>query len=123
MGKLIQRSIQEPKREGLSWDERWKGDDRGLIASWEVGRSLRERKPELVRKAENGELPPLGWKGGVETKIKSERKTGTLWYLAQWQGLRGEDLSIELGSEPQLKCSRTNVTVTFTGDFDKYKSA
>lgn len=123
MGKLIYRSVEEPKRDGLSWDERWKGDDKGLITSWDVGRSLRERKPELARKAENGELPPLGWKGGVAKKVKTNKKVGTLFYLAQWQGLRGEDLSIELGTEPELTCSRTKVNVTFTGEFDKYKNA
>ena len=59
---------------------------------WEVGRELREKKPELARRAENGELPALGWKGGVETKTKKGEIYGTLFYLAQWQGLRGDDL-------------------------------
>jgi len=64
MNQRIQRSQNEPKREGLSWDEHWRGEDNGLITCWEVGRELREKEPELATRAENGELPVLGWKGG-----------------------------------------------------------
>ena len=91
MSQRVFRSYKEPKREGLSWDERWKGEDRGLIRCWEVGRELREKEPELASRAGNGELPVLGWKGGVEKKTKKGEKYGTLFYLAQWQGLRGND--------------------------------
>lgn len=61
----IKISFKEPTREGLSWDERWKGDDKGLITCWEVGRGIRKKEPNLARRAEKGELPVLGWKGGV----------------------------------------------------------
>ena len=123
MGKIIQRAFSEPLREGLSWDDKWKSDDNGLIKCWEVGREIRDRDPELAAKAENGELPPLGWKGGVAKAVKQKKKIGTLNYLAQWQGLRGEDLNIDLGSEPQLTCTHTDVSVTFTGDLEKYANA
>jgi len=65
----------------------------------------------------------LGWKGGVDKKTKKGEKYGTLKYLAQWQGLRGEDLNIDLSDEPELICSRTGVKVIYTADFDKYASA
>jgi len=123
MNQRIYRSNKEPIREGLSWDERWNGDDKGLITCWEVGRGLREKEPELARRVENGELPALGWKGGVERKTKQNEKYGTLYYLAQWQGLRGEDLDIDLSQEPELVCSKTGIKVIYTGDIKKYGNA
>jgi len=123
MDQRIKRSFHEPKRENLSWDERWKGYDRGLIICWEIGREIREKEPELAERAENGELPLLGWKGGVEKKTKKGEKYGTLYYLAQWQGLRGEDLDIDLSQEPELICSKTGMKVIFTGDYKKYCNA
>jgi hypothetical protein len=83
MRQRIYRSYGQPKREGLSWQELWQGDDKGLILCWEIGREMRLREPELARRAENGELPVLGWKGGVEKKTKISEKYGTLNYLAQ----------------------------------------
>jgi hypothetical protein len=74
MSQRIFRSFKEPKREGLSWAERWKGNDKGLITCWEVGRDLRQKDPELARRAENGELPALGWKGGVEKALKIRQR-------------------------------------------------
>lgn len=123
MSCTIQRSYEEPKREGLTWTKRWKSEDRGLIACWEVGRRLRKRDPELAFRAEKGELPVLQWKGGVEKKIKKNQKYGTLNYLAQWQGLRGEDLKIGLSDEPELICSLTGVKVIYTANFNKYANA
>jgi hypothetical protein len=120
MNQRINRSFKESKREGLSSDERWKGDDRGLIMCWEVGREIRNREPELAERAEKGELPVLVWKGGVEKKTKKGHKYGSLKYLAQWQGLRGEDLDIDLYQEPELTCSKTGMKVTYTDDIKKY---
>ena len=123
MNHLIFRSYKDPKREGLSWDERWRGPDKGLITCWEVGRELSLRKPELAERAMNGELPVLGWKGGVEKKTKKKEKYGTLFYLAQWQGLRGEDLDIDFTQETELICSRTHIKVIYTSDAKKYGNA
>lgn len=123
MNQRIYRSFKKPNREDLSWDERWKGFDRGLINCWEIGRERREKEPELAKRAENGELPVLGWKGGVEKKTKIDQKYGALYYLAEWQGLRGEDLDIDLSQEPELTCSKTGMKVTFTGDKKKYTAA
>ena len=120
MNQRIYRSFKEPKREGLSWDEHWKGYDGGLIICWEIGRERREKEPELAKRAENGELPVLGWKGGVEKKTKIGQKYGTLKCLAEWQGLRGEDLNIDLSQEPELICSKTGIKVIFTGEFAKH---
>ena len=57
----------------------------------------------------------------MATKIR--QKIGTHFYLAQWQGLRGDDLNIDLASEPQLTCARTGMTVIFTGNVKKYGNA
>ena len=103
--------------------ELWDGDDRGLILCWELGREKRQREPELARRAENGELPVSAWKGGVEKKTKIGKKYGTLNYLAQWQGLRGEDLNIDLSEETELICSKTGMKVIYTGDVKKYGNA
>lgn len=127
----IFRSIDEPIRENPDWDERWTGPDKGLITCWEVGRKLRKKDPDLARRAENGELPARlaadgarkGWKGGVEKKLMSEEKYGTLNYLAEWQGLRGEDLSIDLSEEVELVCSKTGMKVIYTADAEKYAPA
>ena len=123
MNQRIYRSYKESKREGLSWEGRWRGEDRGLITCWEVGREIREKEPYLAERAENGELPILVWKGGVEKKIKKSEKYGTLNYLAQWQGLRGEDLDIDLSQEPELICSKTGMKVIYTSDVKKYGNA
>ncbi len=123
MSHRINRSYSEQLRRDLSWDERWKGSDKGLITCWEVGRKLSKKEPELASRAKNGELPVLGWKGGVEKKLKKKEKIGTLFYLAQWQGLRGGDLDIDLTKEYTITCARTAVTVTFTNDYNKYANA
>ena len=120
MGTRVYRSFQEPRRENLSWEERWKGYDKGLITAWEVGRALAEKDPELSVRAKNGELPISGWKGGVEKKSKQKQKYGPFWYLAEWQGLRGDDLDIDLSEERELICSKTGMKVIYTGDMKKY---
>lgn len=120
MSTLIYRSTNEPKREGLSWADRWKGTDEGLITCWEVGRNKRASNPDLVAKVERNELPALGWKGGGDNKLKIKKKYGSLNYLAQWQGLRGQNLEIDTSIEIKLTCSKTDMVVTFTGDLSKY---
>ncbi len=123
MSQRVFRSYKEFRREGLSWEDRWKGNDKELITCWEVGREMREKEPDLARRAENGELPLMGWKGGVDKKTGKGEKYGTLFYLAQWQGLRGEDLDIDLSKEPVLICSKTGMQVIYTGDVNKYGNA
>ncbi|MBV7510364.1 MULTISPECIES: hypothetical protein [unclassified Pseudomonas] len=120
MTQRIHRSIDTPLRSGLNRDELWEGQDKGLIKCWEIGRQRAARFPELAQRCLAGELPVLGWKGGVSRSLKKLEKYGSLKYLAQWQGLRGEDLDIDLSEERALTCSRTNMVVTFTPDRSKY---
>ena len=63
------------------------------------------------------------WKGGVEKRLKIMEKYGTLNYLAQRQGLRGEDLNIDVSEELELICSKTGMKVIYTGDVKKYGNA
>jgi len=114
----IWRSIQEPVNEVLDYEKRINGDDKGLINAWQVGRRLAERDPDVAARARKGELPVLGVRGGVEREI-NVKKIGSLWYLAQWQGLRGEDLDIDMDAEVTMVCSRTGVKVSYTLDISK----
>jgi hypothetical protein len=92
----------------------WEGPDEGLIWCWERGRQERLERPDLAARADQGELVVgLDWKGGVEKKLKVEKKRGTLKYLATWQGLRGEDLDIDLEHERVIVCTRTGQAVVF----------
>ena len=108
----LHRSIREPIRKHLNWNDRWKSHDNGLIYCWERGRELQKEKPEWAESAKNGELPVMWWIGGVERKLKG-KKQGTLFYLATWQGLRGEDLNIDPDDEHHEICTRTGQLVTF----------
>lgn len=113
----IQASIKAPPAVGPSWDERWEGPDKGLILSWLIGIERARSDPALAAKALADELPVLGWKGGAARALKSPKvKAGSLYYLATWQGLRGEDLDIEQGLEVTKTCSRTGVTFLYTDD-------
>lgn len=117
----IQRAITEPLRPAATpWEERWSAPDLGLVACWERGREKSLQEPELAAQARAGRLVILAWKGGVEKAIKARQKVGTLFYLAMWQGLRGEDLDIDLAQEVVLMCTETGVSVVYTNDFAKY---
>jgi len=113
MDTNLQRSVDEPIREGLTWDERWKGQDSGLIFCWETGRQIRAKQSDLAVRAEHGELVVLSWKGGVEAKLKNP-KPGALQYLATWQGLRGDDLAIATNEELTVVCSKFQQAVIFS---------
>ena len=120
----IQRPINAKNRSGLTIEERWQGPDQGIIAAWERGREIGENPgrdtEELAARARRGELPILPWKGGVERALKGKQKYGTKRYLAMWQGLRGDDLDVDLSNESELTCKATGVTVVFTSDASKY---
>jgi hypothetical protein len=60
-------------------------------------------------------LPSLPWVGGGKA-IKAGKRVGALHYLAMWQGLRSEDLSIDLSAGATRTCTLTGMVVTFTGD-------
>lgn len=129
MSVRLNRSIREPIRVGLTWEERWRGPDGGLIACWESGREMRienatwptDPKPgtqpePAAAYADRGELLPLPWKGGVSEKLKAGTKYGSLQYLAMWQGLRHRDLDIVMTGETVLVCTRTRQEVIFKRD-------
>lgn len=115
----LYRPSNEPERAGLTWHQTWADGDRGLICSWEIGRKTALRNPALAARCAAGELPTLGWKGGGERTLKRLTRWGSLHYLAEWQGLRGEALDIDMDAEPTLICTRTGMIVTFTGDHNK----
>jgi hypothetical protein len=123
-GMHVRRSVAEPIRSGLSIEVRWKGPDQGMVAAWERGREISaETNPDsqdLTARARRGELVILPWKGGVERALKVKQKFGTMRYLAMWQGLRGDDLDVDLESESTLECSATGMLVTYTSDSAKY---
>lgn len=111
----VRRSISVAIRPHMDTTERWLGEDRGLIAAWEVGREMSRSNLEAAEAARRGELVPVPWKGGVEKPIKGG-KVGVFRYLAMWQGLRGEDLEIDTDERPQVTCTRFSVPVRFTDD-------
>lgn len=119
----IYRSFSEPDRENLTWEETWRREDKGLIKNYEVGRALAKKEPELAEKAKRGELPVLGYKGGVDKTLKKKEKIGALNYIAKWQALRGEDLNLNLDEEIVLTCTKTDMRVTFTMDLEKLKNS
>ncbi|CAN1602834.1 hypothetical protein LOY35_19360 [Pseudomonas sp. B21-028] len=116
----VKCTIDTPPRTGLTREDLWEGQDKGLIKCWEIGRDRATKFPELAQRCLAGELPVLGWKGGVNRSLKKNEKFGCLKYLAQWQGLRGEDLDIDLSQERTLTCTSTKMIVTFTPDRAKY---
>lgn len=115
----IHRLITESIRQNLTWDERWESTDRGLIACWERGRAKSLEDATLAQQARNGQLIILPWKGGVEKAVKKKQKYGSFYYLAMWQGLRGDDLNIDTENEPTLTCSVTSMTIVFTNDMTR----
>lgn len=120
----VQRSVLSPESsDSLTWDERWNGPDRGLIAAWERGLAKAREVPEVAAAARAGELVVLPWKGGVERSTKAGQKVGVLYYYAMWLGLRGEDLDLSVDDEPVLTCSKTRVTAQFTFDSSKYANS
>ncbi|MBV4459312.1 hypothetical protein KVG96_15265 [Pseudomonas sp. COR58] len=120
MSQRIHRQIDVPLRTGLTRSQLWEAHDKGLIKCWEIGRQRAVRFPDLAKRCLADELPVLGWKGGVSRSLKKNEKYGSLKYLAEWQGLRGEHLDIDLSEERALTCSRTGMVVTFTPDRSKY---
>jgi hypothetical protein len=122
MATRLLRSVDQPIREGLSWSERWEGSDKGLIWCWERGRQKRLEDPDRAALADKGELVLLGWKGGVEKKLKIKKKPGTLKYLATWQGLRGENLDLALEGERVIVCTKTRQAVVFGAKLRRVKN-
>lgn len=117
---LISRPIQNPIRLGLDWNTLWKSEDQGLVACWERGREKAREDPTLAVRARARHLLVLPWKGGHEKATKVRLKYGSLNYLAMWQGLREEDLNIDVNIEVLLTCGATGMLTVFTGDQKKF---
>jgi hypothetical protein len=113
MSNVIFRSIDTPTREDLTWEESWTGEDEGLIYCWKKGIEMSFENPELAGRAAQGELVVLHWKGGAEKKLKKDSEDGTFNYLATWQGLRGQDLNLDLDKTLTLTCTKYNHKVIF----------
>lgn len=120
MWMRVTRKMSDASYKELAWSERWEGPDGGLIACWERGREKSKEDPDLAAAATRGELAILPWKGGVDRATKAGQKFGSLFYLAMWQGLRGDPLDIDLGADVTLTCARTGMTVTYTANQSKY---
>ena len=116
----IHRSASEPPRGGMTTEELWHGADYGLIACWERGFEKAREDSALAKRAKNGELITLAWKGGISKKLKTKTKYGVFKYVAMWQGLQGEDLNIDTNGEHVVTCSKFGVPVIFTNDIEKY---
>lgn len=71
----IKRPITTPPRTGLTREDLWEGQDRGLIKCWEIGRERAVKFPELAQRCLAGELPVLGWKGGVSRSLKKAKNS------------------------------------------------
>lgn len=112
----VTRSLIQPIRKGLTWHERWDRDDNGLIACWENGRELAMKNPEMAANAKNGVLIRFGWTGGVSQKLKTDVFHGSLFYLAKWQGLRGDDLDIDVDGDTYLECTKTGQVVKYNSN-------
>ena len=95
------------------------GPDRGLISAWLVGQELAARDSALANRAKAGELVELPFRGGVLKAIKTRNKVGHLWYVAMWQGLRGDALEVDPDGELRMTCTRFEVPVLFTMDIGK----
>jgi len=106
MSNRVTRSIANPVRDrlGTSTNELWSGPDKGLILCWEKGREKGSQEPELAAKAARGELPELCWARGTPN------------YQAYWQGLRGEDLSVDREEVFEQQCVKTGRTFACGGD-------
>jgi hypothetical protein len=91
-------------RRGIATDEFWSGPDGGLVLCWEKGREKAEQEPKLAAQALRDELPELCWARGTPN------------YLAYWQGLRGDNLSVDRDEEFEQECAKTKRIFAFGGD-------
>lgn len=123
----VRAFVTSPPALGLAFEDRFGTPEATLTSAWLRGlevraeeaaaalRGERSKATGLAERAGAGELPVLPWKGGVPKAIKSRApRIGATHYLAMWQGLRGEDLDIDLSATPTLTCTRFGVTVSFT---------
>jgi len=126
----IYRSINEPIRENRSYEERNSSVKASLESAWEAGRKNRESFTKLIPFLKQGGLPKLSFKGGHnmppyknDEPPKYQFKHGHYNYLAQRQGILGEDLNIEVfeDEEQEMICKISTKKTIFTFDILKLK--
>ena len=102
-------------------DVLWRGEDRGLIQAWEIGRRQAQKGGDFVERARRGELPASElFQGGYDERLKAAVQYGSLHYFCMWLGWRGEDLEVDTDQEYPLVCSRTQMGVVYTIDSKKF---
>lgn len=62
---------------------------------------------------------PLVWKGGVEKKFLKTTKYESMYYLAIWERLRGENLNINLDSEQSVASAATAIMIIVMPNIEK----
>lgn len=77
------------------------------------------RRPLVGGESSCGRAAFDGLEGRHRKPIKAKTKIGSTFYLATWQGLRGESLDIELGRDVRMTCARTGITFTYTDDLKR----
>lgn len=130
----IFRSIDTPIRTKTSYKERWGTDELSLITAWESGRINKNGiYTHLIKYIKDGALPKLSFKGGhrmpfddnedERENVKYLYRYGTFLYLAQVQGLLGEDLDIDTSTDVIKTCSITKTKTIFTRNDENFKNA
>ena len=107
------------------------GMGNALEICYTTGKEMRDSDPELAGRAKRGELPVLNWPGGFGAEASPPRRFGSFFYLAQWQGLRGEqwhgitgkNRNMSTSHPVGIKCAVTGMVTIFTKDARKYLSA
>lgn len=119
----ITRAISALPSGNQTWAARWEGKDGVLTVCWDRRREKAGEVPELAALASAGVLVALSWKGGIGRATKFGHKFGSFYYLAMWQGLRGDPLDVSLDEEVTIACTKTGMTVTCTPHVAKYAEA
>ncbi|MDB4563975.1 hypothetical protein N9084_01570 [Flavobacteriales bacterium] len=102
-------------------DVLWRGEDKGLMQAWEIGRRQSSDQSDVAKRAKQDELPASTiFQGGQDERLTTPVQFGSLHYYCMWLGWRGQDLEVDTDQEYPLVCSRTKMGVVFTIDSKKF---
>ena len=102
-------------------DVLWRGEDKGLLQAWEIGRRQSSDQSDVAKRAKQGELPASTiFQGGQDERLTTPVQFGSLHYYCMWLGWRGQDLEVDTDQEYPLVCSRTQMGVVYTIDSKKF---
>ena len=102
-------------------DVLWRGEDKGLIQAWEIGRRQALKGGDLIERAKRGELPASDlFQGGYDERLNAAVQYGSMHYYCMWLGWRGQDLELETDDEYPVVCSKTRMGVVYTVSSEKY---